>query len=354
MSRWIRRSSVIAVLTLFVSACTAGAPGFARSAPDSFAPLVKRVMPAVVNIAVTETVTGGEVLNELPPELRDTPLGREFRKRFGNRKEQTLGAGSGFIIDSSGLIVTNNHVVGHADKITVSLPDGTRLPATVIGSDELTDVALIKVIASRSLPSVQWGDSRQAEVGDWVLAGGNPFGLGGTVTAGIISARGRDLGAGPFDNFLQLDAPINPGNSGGPIFNMDGQVIAISTAIVSPSGGSVGIGFATPSELVIPIIEQLRASGRIERGWLGVSVQDSDNGVTVAGVEPTSPAARAGLQKGDMILAVNGEHVDTSRVLIRTVAAQMPGKSVSLSIRRQGHAMDISITVGQRPPESHG
>ena len=274
MSRWIRRSSVMAVLTLFVSACTAGAPGFAvaRSAPDSFAPLVKRVMPAVVNIAVTETVTGGEVLSELPPELRDTPLGREFRKRFGNRKEQTMGAGSGFIIDSSGLIVTNNHVVGHADKITVSLPDGTRLPATVIGSDELTDVALIKVIASRALPSVQWGDLRQAEVGDWVLAGGNPFGLGGTVTAGIISARGRDLGAGPFDNFLQLDAPINPGNSGGPIFNMDGQVIAISTAIVSPSGGSVGIGFATPSELVIPIIEQLRASGRIERGWLGVSV----------------------------------------------------------------------------------
>ncbi len=354
MSRWIRRSSVMAVLTLFVSACTAGAPGFARSAPDSFAPLVKRVMPAVVNIAVTETVTGGEVLNELPPELRDTPLGREFRKQFGNRKEQTMGAGSGFIIDASGLIVTNNHVVGRADKITVSLPDGTRLPATVIGSDELTDVALIKVIASRSLPSVQWGDSRQAEVGDWVLAGGNPFGLGGTVTAGIISARGRDLGAGPFDNFLQLDAPINPGNSGGPIFNMDGQVIAISTAIVSPSGGSVGIGFATPSELVIPIIEQLRASGHIERGWLGVSVQDSDNGVTVAGVEPTSPAARAGLQKGDMILAVNGEHVDTSRVLIRTVAAQAPGKSVSLSIRRQGRAMDISITVGQRPPESHG
>jgi serine protease Do len=337
-----------------VSACTAGAPGFARSAPDSFAPLVKRVMPAVVNIAVTETVTGGEVLSELPPELRDTPLGREFRKRFGNRKEQTMGAGSGFIIDPSGLIVTNNHVVGHADKITVSLPDGTRLPATVIGSDELTDVALIRVTASRVLPAVQWGDSKQAEVGDWVLAGGNPFGLGGTVTAGIISARGRDLGAGPFDNFLQLDAPINPGNSGGPIFNMDGQVIAISTAIVSPSGGSVGIGFATPSELVIPIIEQLRASGKIERGWLGVSVQDSDNGVTVAGVEPTSPAAKAGLQKGDMILAVNGEHVDTSRVLIRTVAAQMPGKSVSLSIRRQGRAMDVSITVGQRPQESHG
>ena len=344
------------VVACMVSACTAGAPGFAiaRSAPESFSPLVKRVLPAVVNIAVTETVTGGEVLSELPPELRDTPLGREFRKRFGNRKEQTMGAGSGFIIDPSGLIVTNNHVVGHADKITVSLTNGTRLPARVIGSDELTDVALIKVTASGPLPSVPWGDSRQADVGDWVLAAGNPFGLGGTVTAGIISARGRDLGAGPFDNFLQLDAAINPGNSGGPIFNMDGQVIGISTAIVSPSGGSVGIGFATPSELVIPIVDQLRVSGHIDRGWLGVSVQDSDNGVTVAGIEPASPAAHAGLKQGDMILAVNGEHVDTSRALIRAVAAEMPGKPVSLSIRRQGRDMDISVTVGQRPTESHG
>ena len=171
--------------------------------------------------------------------------------------------------------MTNNHVVGHADKIVVSLTDGTRLPARVIGSDELTDVALIKVQASGPLPSVAFGDSRKVEVGDWVLAAGNPFGLGGSVTAGIISARGRDLGSGPFDNFLQLDAPINPGNSGGPIFNMDGEVIAISTAIVSPSGGSVGIGFATPSELLIPIVNQLRGSGRIERGWLGVSVEES-------------------------------------------------------------------------------
>jgi serine protease Do len=342
------------VVACTVSACTAGAPGFARSAPESFSPLVKKVLPSVVNIAVTETVTGGEVLSELPPELRDTPLGREFRKRFGNRKEQTMGAGSGFIIDSSGLIVTNNHVVGHADKITVSLTNGTRLPAQVIGTDELTDVALIKVTASGPLPAVSLGDSRQAEVGDWVLAAGNPFGLGGTVTAGIISARGRDLGAGPFDNFLQLDAAINPGNSGGPIFNMDGQVIGISTAIVSPSGGSVGIGFATPSELIVPIIDQLRVNGHIDRGWLGVSVQDSDNGVTVAGIEPASPAAHAGLKQGDMILAVNGEHVDTSRALIRAVAAELPGKSVNLSIRRQGHAMDISVTVGQRPAESHG
>jgi serine protease Do len=351
---WHPRGLVLA-LALLVTACATTTPGaVARSAPDSFAPLVKRVLPAVVNIAVTETVSGGDVLGELPPELRDTPLGREFRRRFGNRREQAIGAGSGFIIDASGLIVTNNHVVGHADKIVVVLTDGTRLPARVIGTDELTDVALIKVVASSSLPYVAWGDSRQVEVGDWILAAGNPFGLGGSVTAGIVSARGRDLRAGPFDNFLQIDAPINPGNSGGPIFNMDGQVVAISTAIVSPSGGSVGIGFATPSELLMPIVNQLRGGGRIERGWLGVSVEDTKNGVTVAGVERTSPAARAGIRQGDMIIAVNGEHIETSRGLIRTIAAVAPGKDVNLSIRRQGREMDIAVTIGRRPAEGAG
>jgi serine protease Do len=352
---WHPRGLVLA-LSLLVTACAAAAPGnaIARSAPESFAPLVKRVLPAVVNIAVTETVAGGDVLADLPPELRDTPLGREFRRRFGNRREQTMGAGSGFIIDPSGLIVTNSHVVGHADKIVVSLTDGTRLPARVIGMDELTDVAVIKVTASGPLPAVAWGDSRVIEVGDWILAAGNPFGLGGSVTAGIISARGRDLGSGPFDNFLQIDAPINPGNSGGPIFNMDGQVIAISTAIVSPSGGSVGIGFATPSELLTPIVNQLRGGGRIERGWLGVSVDDSKNGVSVAAVDRTSPAGRAGIRQGDMIRAVNGERVVSSRGLIRTIAAVAPGKDVNLSIRRQGRELDISVTVGRRPAEGAG
>jgi serine protease Do len=350
---WHPRGFVL-VLALLVTACAAGAPGnaIARSAPESFSPLVKQVLPAVVNIAVTETITGGEVLGELPPELRDTPLGREFRRRFGNKREQTMGAGSGFVIDPSGLIVTNNHVVGHADKIVVSLTNGTRLPARVIGTDELTDVAVIKVQASGPLPAVAFGDSRQAEVGDWVLAAGNPFGLGGSVTAGIISARGRDLGAGPFDNFLQLDAPINPGNSGGPIFNMDGQVIAISTAIVSPSGGSVGIGFATPSELIIPIVNQLRGGGHIERGWLGVSVEDANGSVTVAGVERSGPAGRAGLRQGDTILAVNGEHIESSRGLIRAIAAVTPGRDVKLSIRRQGREIDVPVTIGRRPEGS--
>ena len=233
------------------------------------------MLPAVVNIAVTETVSGGEVLGELPPELRDTPLGREFRKRFGNRREQTMGAGSGFIIDPSGLIVTNNHVVGHADKIVVALTDGTRLAGPGHRHGRADRRGADQGAGDRAAGRRHVGATpAQVEVGDWVLAAGNPFGLGGSVTAGIISARGRDLGAGPFDNFLQIDAPINPGNSGGPIFNMDGQVIAVSTAIVSPSGGSVGIGFATPSELLVPIVNKLSASGRIERGWLGVSVED--------------------------------------------------------------------------------
>ena len=342
------------VAAMLVAACTAGTLGgaVARSAPDSFAPLVKHVLPAVVNIAVTETISGGQMVNELPPELRDTPLGREFRRRFKNRHEQLMGAGSGFVIDASGLIVTNNHVVGHADKIVVSLVDGTQLSATVVGSDDLTDVAVIKVNANHPLPYVGWGDSRQVEVGDWILAAGNPFGLGGSVTAGIVSARGRDLGAGPFDNFLQLDAPINPGNSGGPIFNMNGDVVGVSTAIVSPSGGSVGIGFATPSELVMPIIARLREGGHIERGWLGVTVQNAENGVAIQAVERNGPAAHAGIRAGDAIVAVNGERVETSRGLIRTVAAATPGSSVRLSVRRQGHEFDVSVTVGQRPAET--
>ena len=221
-------------VVLLANACSPQSAS-ARAAPESLAPLVKKVLPAVVNIAITETVSGGDMLSELPPELRDTPLGREFRRRFGNKREQVAGAGSGFIIDPSGIIVTNNHVVDHADKIVVSLTDGRQLPATVIGRDELTDIAVIKVHTNDALPSVPWGDSRKTEVGDWIMAAGNPFGLGGSVSVGIISAEGRDLGSGPFDNFLQLDAPINPGNSGGPVFNMDGAVIGVSSVIVSPT-----------------------------------------------------------------------------------------------------------------------
>jgi serine protease Do len=350
----VRALTVVALL--LVAACTA-APGgaVARAAPDSFAPLVRRVLPAVVNIAVTETVSGNDITADIPPELRDTPLGREFRRRFGNRHEQMMGAGSGFIIDPSGVIVTNNHVVDHADKIVVSLVDGRQVPARVLGTDELTDIAVIKIDAPAPLASVPWGDSREVEVGDWVLAAGNPFGLGGSVTAGIVSAEGRDLGSGPFDNFLQLDAPINPGNSGGPIFNMAGQVIGVSSAIVSPSGGSVGIGFAIPSEIVSDVVGKLRAHGSIERGWLGVSVEDSDNGgVVIAGVEHDGPALHAGVHTGDRVLALNGSHIDSARSLIRAVAAIPPGNLAHLTVQRQGHDIELPITIGRRPPETPG
>ena len=342
-------------LLLLLGACASAPTGAqARTIPDSFSPLVKKVLPAVVNIAVTETITGGDMLAQLPPELRDTPLGREFRRRFSNRKEQTIGAGSGFVIDPSGIIVTNNHVVGHADKIVVSFTDGRQLPASVVGRDELTDIAVIRVSGAGALPAVKWGDSRQVEVGDWILAAGNPFGLGGSVTAGIISAQGRDLGSGPFDNFLQLDAPINPGNSGGPVFNMDGQVIGVSSVIVSPTGASVGIGFAIPSSTVSTIVAQLIAHGSIERGWLGVQVDDRDTGVLIAGVDRNGPAFRAGIRAGDMVVTVNGERIESSRGLIRSVAAITPGDAVRVVVRRQGREVEIPVTVGRRPAEQAG
>lgn len=355
-NRPVRRSLVLAMAVCLLTGLAACGvpPAHARSAPESFAPLVKKVLPAVVNIAVTETLTGGEVASDMPQELRDTPLGREFKRRFGNKPEQVAGAGSGFIIDPSGIIVTNNHVVDRADKIVVSLSDGRQLPAKVLGRDELTDVAVIKVQSSTPLPSVVWGDSRKAEVGDWILAAGNPFGLGGSVSIGIVSAEGRDLQSGPFDNFIQLDAPINPGNSGGPVFNMDGQVIGVSSVIVSPTGASVGIGFAIPSETVSRIVAQLIAHGSIERGWLGVTVDDHAGAVLIAGEEPNGPAARAGIRRGDIVLAVNGEHIDSSRGLIRAIAGVTPGNSARVMVRRRGRQMEFTVTVGRRPTEQQG
>jgi serine protease Do len=327
-------------------------PVLARTGPESFAPLVRRVLPAVVNIAVTETVSDGDPFAALPPELQ-----RQFRERFHLRRQEMQGAGSGFIIDPSGIIVTNAHVVGNAERIVVGLADGTQLPASVLGVDELTDVAVIKVASSNPLPAVGWGDSRALEVGDWVVAAGNPFGLGGSVTAGIVSARGRDIGAGPFDDFIQIDAPINPGNSGGPVFNEDGQVVGMNTAIVSPSGGSVGIGFAVPSEVASPIVAELRERGHVDRGWLGVSVADlvdsnsraSAAGAGIAAVDRGGPAFRAGLRPGDVVLALNGQPVDSARTLRRAIAGIPPGEAARLSVRRQGRELELTVAVGRRP-----
>jgi serine protease Do len=339
-----RRATIALAASAVAVGCGRGAD--ARVGPDSFAPLVKRVLPAVVNIAVVENVAlGNDPLSLFPPEIR-----RQLRDHFPRRRREVHGSGSGFVVDPDGLIVTNTHVIGNAEKIVVALLNGKELPAQVVGQDELTDIAVIRVRPDGPLASASWGDSRKLEVGDWVVAAGNPFGLGGSVTAGIVSARGRDLGSGPFDDFIQIDAPINPGNSGGPLFDSDGLVVGINSAIYSPTGSSVGIGFAIPSELASRIVDELRQKGRIERGWLGVTTQDtSEHGAGIVEVVRSGPAARAGMRPGDVVTAVNGRPIDDTRSLLRAIAAIAPGQIARLTLRRQGQDMDLPVTVGRRP-----
>ena len=335
-----------ALLTALASGTACAPVALAQAGPPSFRLLVREVLPAVVNIGVTESAAAAA--------SEDAGNGDDSGAPSGGH-EKVFGAGSGFIIDPSGIIVTNDHVVGGASRITVSLADGTQLPAHILGIDQLTDIAVIKVSAGRPLPFVHWGDSRQVEVGDWILVAGNPFGLGGTVTAGIISARGRDIMSGPFDDFLQLDAPINPGNSGGPAFDMSGGVIGVNTAIISPTGGSVGIGFAIPSRIAEGVVTALAEHGRLDRGWLGVAVSDNDpqsaaqSGVQVTAVEPNGPAARGGLRSGDRILAVDGEPVSSALGLIRAVAEIHPGRSARLTVARRGRYLSELVVVGLRP-----
>ena len=328
-----------------------------------FADLVERVTPSVVNIATQQMVDANQALAELPPELRGTPFERQLRERYrGGRREQVVGQGSGFVVDAAGYIVTNTHVVGNASAVRVTFADGTVLPARLVGQDEATDIALLKVEPTRPLPALTLGRANASRVGDWVIAVGNPYGLGGTVTSGILSARGRDIGAGPFDDFLQTDAPINPGNSGGPLFNMAGEVIGMNTAIYSPVGASVGIGFATPAELIAPVIAELRANGRIARGWLGVAAEpipqaqreQQQNGVRIAQVNPNGPAARAGLRQGDIVTAVNDVAIDSPRALARSVAQLAPGTAAKLSVVRQGRPQEITVPLGTRPNNPQG
>ncbi len=272
-----------------------------------------------------------------------------------------IALGSGFIIDPSGYVVTNSHVVGDASKVEVTLQDDSKYPAKIIGRDPKTDIALLKIKADKPLPYVTFGDSSKAQVGDWVMAVGNPFGLGGTVTTGIISARGRDIHSGPFDDFLQIDAPINRGNSGGPTFNLDGQVIGINTAIYSPNGGSVGIGFAVPSNLAKTVVAQLEEHGKVSRGWLGVQIQEvtpaiaaslglqGEHGALVAVVTPDSPGAKAGLKQGDVILAFNGNEVTHLRDLPRLVAETAPDTAAKMKVWRNGQTKELQATLGELP-----
>ena len=345
-----RRASLALLAGFALLAATPA--GAQRGLPD-FSDLAERVLPAVVSIQVT---TREEV--QMPAELRGTPYERFFRDQRRRGGQQVQSAGSGFVIDPAGIIVTNGHVVGNATRVAVSTRDGTEYTARVIGSDDLTDLALLRIEPRQPLAAVGFGSSAALRVGQWVMAAGNPFGLGGSVTSGIVSALGRDIRVGPFDDFIQTDAPINPGNSGGPLFNLAGEVIGINTAIYSPSGASAGIGFALPSDLARPVIEQLQRGGKVERGWLGVSVQDvgeghaERRGALVMGVERNSPAARAGLRQGDIVTALDGEKVETSRALVRGVAMLPPGQTVRLTLTRGGRQQEIAVQIGRRPNQS--
>ena len=342
------------------------APSNATTPPDSFADLAAKVSPAVVNISSTHTLDQKDA-QQMPFDFPQGSPFEEFFKPFmeQQRRQQqqhprkVTSLGSGFIIDASGYIVTNNHVIDEAKDIEVTLTDGTEYPAKLIGADPKTDLALLKVEAKTELPHVSFGDSDKMRIGDWVMAVGNPFGLGGTVTAGIVSARGRDIHEGLYDDFLQIDAAINQGNSGGPTFSTNGDVIGINTAIFSPSGGSVGIGFAIPSNLAKPIIAELKQQGHIERGWLGVAIQDltpdlsrglgltSDQGALVSSVQDNSPAAAAGLQSGDVVLSFAGHQITSPKDLSRVVAETPSGTQAPVVIWRKGAQQTVTVTIAQ-------
>jgi serine protease Do len=348
---------------------TPAAPG------ASFADVIEAVSPAVVNIAVTKVDRSQPTRFEFSP---GTPRGQqqfpfEFFERFfdGDPREfqrRSEGQGSGFLVDAAGYIVTNNHVAGGAEKITVTLQDGRQFNADLVGSDPRTDLALIKIDAG-ALPYVAFGDSDQARVGDWVVAIGNPFGLGGTATAGIVSARGRDsralrLSEWNDNDYLQVDAPINFGNSGGPIFNVAGEVVGVNTAIFSPNGGNVGIGFAIAGNQVKDIVADLRATGSVERGYLGVQIQDLDeelaqslrldgtDGALVADVVDSGPAARGGVQAGDDITRFTGREIDSTRTLTRAVAAATPNTGASVTVWRDGRSRELTVELGEAPGEA--
>ena len=332
----------------------------AAERPDSFADQVERLSPAVVNISTTTIVNDAPAM-DMPQFPPGSPF-EDFFRNFGDKNQQRRASslGSGFIIDDAGIVVTNFHVIENAEEITVTLADETAFTAEVLGQDQKTDIAVLKIDpGDTDLTAVPFGDSDSLRVGDWVLAIGNPFGLGGTVTAGIVSARGRDIGNGPYDDFIQTDASINRGNSGGPLFNTDGEVIGINTAIFSQSGGSVGIGFAISSNLAKRVTTQLAEFGTTRRGWLGVFIQevtpdiadslglDSAGGALVSSVNEKSPADDAGLEPGDVITSFDGKMIDKMRDLPRIVAETDIGATVDVELMRGGKMMTVQVTIGE-------
>jgi serine protease Do len=369
ISPGFRRLGLIAALAALglAGAPLIATPSLARG-PESVADVAEGLQDAVVNISTTQTLKGSTESAPGSPGPKGSPF-EEFFDDFFDDDEQGLprkvsSLGSGFVIDPSGLVVTNNHVIEGADEIIINFTDGTKLKVIkILGHDPKTDLALLKVEPKKPLKAVTFGDSGRMRVGDWVMAIGNPFGLGGSVTVGIISATKRDINAGPYDDFLQTDAAINRGNSGGPLFNMDGQVIGVNTAIISPSGGSIGIGFAVPSNSAVQVIDQLKQYGETRRGWLGVQVQNvteeiatslglpEPKGALVAKVTPASPAAVAGIEPSDVILKFDGQAIDNMRSLPRAVASTTIGKSVAVELLRKGKPMDLNVTIGRLPEE---
>jgi serine protease Do len=341
---------------------------FARG-PDSVADIAEGLQDSVVNISTTQTLKGPAESNPTGPGPKGSPFEEFFDDFFDDEDKEGLprkvsSLGSGFVIDPSGLVVTNNHVIEGADEIIINFTDGSKLKVTkILGHDPKTDLALLQVEPKKPLKAVTFGDSSKMRVGDWVMAIGNPFGLGGSVTVGIISATKRDINAGPYDDFLQTDAAINRGNSGGPLFNMDGQVIGVNTAIISPSGGSIGIGFAVPSNSAVQVVDQLKQYGETRRGWLGVHVQNvtqeiadslgmaQPSGALVANVSPNSPASAAGLQPSDVILKFDGQPIENMRSLPRAVASTAIGTSVPVELLRKGQTVDVNVTVGRLPED---
>ncbi len=363
LGRWMAGGALGLVLGALALSVNVGAQG--RVGLQSVSPLAERLTAAVVNISTSQTVKGPQGV-PLPNVPKGSPFEEffdDFFSKRGARPQQDRKAsslGSGFIIDAKeGLIVTNNHVIDGADEIVVNLSDGSKLKVDkVLGKDTKTDLALLKVTPKKPLTAVKFGSSEQMKVGDWVLAIGNPFGLGGSVSVGIISAKQRDINSGPYDDFLQTDAAINKGNSGGPLFNMDGDVIGVNTAIISPSGGSIGIGFAVPSDTALAVVDQLREFGETRRGWLGVKIQSvtddiaetlgvkENTGALVSGLTPDAPAAKSGIVAGDVIVRFDGKDVTSTRGLPRLVSQTPIGKTVDVEVLRKGQKISLKVTVG--------
>jgi len=367
------RSVALGQLAVMLALCLLIAqpfPALADQMLPSFSDLVAKVAPAVVNISTSRALPQSEQQQQQMPQFPPGSPFEEFFKDFFNRdREQQqpqrrgFSLGSGFVIDPAGFVVTNNHVIAEADEITVVFNDDSQYKAKLIGRDTKTDLALLKIDRDKPFPFVEWADSDKVKVGDWMLAIGNPFGLGSSATAGIISARGRNINAGPYDDFIQVDAAINRGNSGGPSFTLDGHVFGINTAIFSPSGGNVGIGFAIPSNMARPVVDSLRASGKVARGWLGVRIQSvtddiaenlhlpSSEGALIAGVTPGGPAEKANIQAGDVILEFDGKKIDRMRNLPRIVAETPIGQRSKVLLSRKGQQMNVDVTLGELPED---